>query len=444
MAEKSYKCESPNCNRKFDEYERSLTNSNNCIFHCNKDNWYELEGENKNWQISEEKREYFWKKLNESIIEQNIYRSDKLLNRYSFKNFIFPYNYGNFFPRDTLDVTNFSKISKDIYFEECVFLDNIEFSFIVFDGVVSFCDNLCSSEIMLSNCEFKTLVAIKNEKEFKGTFNFYNSKFFDEVRIENSHIRELELFSCEFNSLFNLNNSILHKIDFEYTKLKGVSSFKNTKFINKLDLSNSLISGELNLLGIEVTGINRETARIIKNSFEQQNNIIEANKFYALEMKEREKELEADLKKGKNFFEWLVFKIHGISSNHSQDWLLALFWIINFTFAIGIIENNFSMFGVNFISFIPFIFIMTISLCLSTLENIFKNIFLIFFSLISYGLYSLITCDFQLYKVVNHINPFSVMNSWDNLTFGEFLYKIIIAYLIYQLIISIRQNTRRK
>ena len=161
-------------------------------------------------------------------------------------------------------------------------------------------------------------------------------------------------------------------------------------------------------------------------------------------MKEREKELEADLKKGKNFFEWLVFKIHGISSNHSQDWLLALFWIINFTFALGTIKCSINLFGLNFISFIPFIFIIIISLRLSTLENIFKNGFLVFFSLISYGLYSLITSDFQLHKVVNHINPFSVMNSWDNLTFGEFIYKIIIAYLIYQLIISIRQNTRRK
>ena len=33
-------------------------------------------------------------------------------------------------------------------------------------------------------------------------------------------------------------------------------------------------------------------------------------------MKEREKELDSK----KDFFEWLVFKFHGLSSNHSQDW----------------------------------------------------------------------------------------------------------------------------
>lgn len=43
--------------------------------------------------------------------------------------------------------------------------------------------------------------------------------------------------------------------------------------------------------------------------------------FYALEMKEREKELNPK----KDFFEWLVFKFHGLSSNHSQDWTLVLF-----------------------------------------------------------------------------------------------------------------------
>jgi predicted membrane protein len=46
--------------------------------------------------------------------------------------------------------------------------------------------------------------------------------------------------------------------------------------------------------------------------------------------------------------------------------------------------------------------------------------------------------------VSNLINPFSIMTGKDELTFGILIYKITIAYLIYQLIISIRQNTRRK
>ena len=49
-------------------------------------------------------------------------------------------------------------------------------------------------------------------------------------------------------------------------------------------------------------------------------------------MAEREKEL----KLLKNPIEWLIFKIHSISSNHSQDWLLSLLWIFNLTILYSI------------------------------------------------------------------------------------------------------------
>ncbi len=48
-----------------------------------------------------------------------------------------------------------------------------------------------------------------------------------------------------------------------------------------------------------------------------------------------------------------------------------------------------------------------------------------------------------LNEIAKNINPFSKLNSND-MTAGLFIYKITISYLIYQFIISIRQNTRRK
>ncbi|WP_421716008.1 pentapeptide repeat-containing protein [Arcobacter arenosus] len=108
--------------------------------------------------------------------------------------------------------------------------------------------------------------------------------------------------------------------------LFGEVLFRKTKFLKGLDFSNSSFYKRNIFLGIEVNTTNRETARIIKNSFEQQNNIIEANKFYALEMKEREKELSWK----NDFFEKLIFSFHGLSSNHSQNWLLPIFWIVFF------------------------------------------------------------------------------------------------------------------
>ncbi|MFA5233286.1 MAG: hypothetical protein WC390_02720 [Sulfurimonas sp.] len=50
----------------------------------------------------------------------------------------------------------------------------------------------------------------------------------------------------------------------------------------------------------------------------------------------------------------------------------------------------------------------------------------------------------SLDTVADKINPFSIMTSKDPIAFGLLMFKITIAYLIYQFIVSVRQNTRRK
>lgn len=299
-----------------------------------------------------------------------------------------------------------------IIFRECIFNKNV-----IYKGIFS--------KIELIKCTFNDIVDfIELEKIFFLKIRF--SLFKNIVSITKSNIEKFESSLNQFSeSLFFSKISInIITLKSSYYKKIVINDIKN--FRQKEIMSDNISD--------------RETARIIKDSFEQQNNIIEANKYYALEMKKREE----DLTEGKNFFEWLVFKVHGISSNHSQDWLLALFWIMSFTFSIGTITNHFEEYHISFINLIPAFFIFIMSLIIASLEIEFKNILLIIFGFISYGLYSIISCDFNLYNVTNHINPFSVMNSWDNITFSEFIFKVIIAYLIYQLIISIRQNTRRK
>ncbi|MFY9069996.1 hypothetical protein PZQ95_07500, partial [Aliarcobacter butzleri] len=225
---------------------------------------------------------------------------------------------------------------------------------------------------------------------------------------------------------------------------------------NKIDLQNSFIPTNSSFFGLKSSkGIldvsNRETARKIKDSFEKQNNIIEANKYYALEMKEREKELEEDIREGKNIFEWLVFKIHGLSSNHSQDWTLALFWI----FIVGFIasyydfnliqnsEDKYIHYNLSSIfKTIGLIFIILFIDRLCKIKDKFINIS--YFIISSYLIYIYATEDYLLSLFSQTINPFSVMKTNDPINGIHLFFKIIIAYLIYQLIISIRQNTRRK
>ena len=66
----------------------------------------------------------------------------------------------------------------------------------------------------------------------------------------------------------------------------------------------------------------------------------------------------------------------------------------------------------------------------------------IFSSLLAIYLYT--THDIKFVLFTNTVNPFAVMTNNDTLDVIQLLFKIIIAFLIYQFIISIRQNTRRK
>ena len=148
----------------------------------------------------------------------------------------------------------------------------------------------------------------------------YGKQMLDKIR------KKLAIYQDNISAI---DNQILGKGNFSEDELEKNKEILNNLKSEKIQVENFLKTKTINNENLKPENIaNRETARIIKDSFEQQNNIIEANKFYALEMKEREKELDSK----KDFFEWLVFKFHGLSSNHSQDWTLVLFWIININF----------------------------------------------------------------------------------------------------------------
>lgn len=241
--------------------------------------------------------------------------------------------------------------------------------------------------------------------------NFESTRFKDFCDFEESIFNTIEFKNTIFEKLVTFQKTkFTENVDFYYVTFKTHSIFKNTIFQKTVNFENTLFEVDGSFYGIsskedkieDIIVSNRETARIIKNSFEQQNNIIEANRFYALEMKKREKELEIL----KNPLEWIVFKLHGISSNHSQSWLFPLFWIM-------IVSYLYILFSTKF-------------------------------NLIESFLYNLMIKKDLLNEISDLINPFSIMTSKDPITFGLLIFKIIIAYLIYQFIVSVRQNTRRK
>ncbi len=392
---------------------------------------------------------------NINLKDINYLFNDSKISKFNFYNCIFPFK---------INLREINHIEK-LVFRKCKFKDRFSIQHSEIKGILRLKDSM----FLLEN-EINSKVKIQFSKISKVDFyntifqdlaDFYQTKF-DKVNFKRTDFEKISVFSeTEFNC----------DVDFKYTKFLGKSIFRDTVIKGELNLRDAIFNDEANFLDItaksrkvynkekkkdefvgEPTAIkvaNRETARVIKNFYDNSNNIIEANRFYKLEMKEREKELEVNLKKGKNFFEWFIFKLHGISSNHSQDWLLALFWIINFGLLYSFFEyKNFYTFTRNDFLMNQFLIGLLITLlAFSLLISLIKvNKMKIIFSFFSFFLllYLNFTNDISFVNFANVLNPFSIMTGKETLTFDILIFKIIIAYLIYQLIISIRQNTRRK
>jgi len=297
-------------------------------------------------------------------------------------------------------------IEYELIFENCIFLGEVNLEKSVFENYLGFSNSIFFEGINLKDTSFDSRVSFRNV-----TLNTKN-----EFNLEETYIND----KVEFIRI--CSKDLVQREYLDYSSFyKSIEEVKEEKYLNVK---------------------NRETARIIKDSFEQQNNIIEANKYYAIEMQKMEEELKkADKVK---ISEWLIFKIHGLTSNHSQDWLLALFWILSLSFGLAFINciNEYLDTKLEYmlIDTLVYSIVIILSVFIVQKEKI-NNFYLIG---LFYLIYGFTTKDFTLYNIVNNINPFSIMTEFSELTFLTLVYKLTIAYLIYQLIVSIRQNTRRK
>jgi hypothetical protein len=409
---------------------------NKCILHCDKheeNNWFKI-NKNHNSEWDRDKVILFWQKINNDI---EVITDVKTQNKEVFEEMIKEYNYEYFkykfekviFPFsifDSLDDISFRGLNSDIdiQFIECKFLSSVDFSLLN-----------KAKNINFSNCEFFSSV------------NFENIKFDNQFFLENCVVHNnMNFINVIFTNITSFMNSEFYaELNFMHSRFDNLALFNDLKN-GKLLLGNTFFRGESNFLSMNVRVHDRETARIIKNSFEQQNNIIEANRFYALEMEKREEELDKEIKKSKNITEWLIFKIHDISSKHSQDWVLSLYWIIVITFLYSHLKVFWCQENTEYyiIPFVLNILILTFVLLEIAISKNLNIIYKAFSGLIIYFIYAFITKDVTLECFSNNINPFSIMTGHDILNFSTLIYKIIIAYLLYQFIVSIRQNTRRK
>jgi hypothetical protein len=120
---------------------------------------------------------------------------------------------------------------------------------------------------------------------------------------------------------------------------------------------------------------NRETARLIKNSFQKIGNGIESNKYKSIELSQYRKEIWKRRDIIPHFMDGMVMFFHWISSNHSKYWVLPFLWII--------IISGFTTYNLDFS--ISFNYISKYMYILTPQEDFCENSPLLFFNKISLG-----------------------------------------------------------
>ena len=250
----------------------------------------------------------------------------------------------------------------------CTFSKNIEFYGAEFNGIVfdqvSKRIKYSDSEIKINNCIFNNKFML-NENVFT-LFEIRDTTFNDKIEFKSSKVnyliiknsnflKDVDYFGSMFSSL-NIEKSIFNdfvgfekcifgiekfakvkedyseELDckvatFEYSTFQSFINFRETKFIYGLDIKNINLKQPPNFLNTEINleNTNRESFRIVKNSFDSVGNHIEANKFFRNEMEKYREELK---NKEGHIREKFVFFINKISSDYGQNYLLPLGWVI--------------------------------------------------------------------------------------------------------------------
>lgn len=262
-------------------------------------------------------------------------------------------------------------------------------------GQATIIDNIFKSDFIIYSSQIDSIEV--RDVDFEALAEFRTVVFKNKFDFEEISYKGLVLFDkCLFNT----------KAEFKYITFEKFTSFRGSVFNNGLNLDFTSCDNEINFFGI--SGLDKteskkhtsqETYRIIKNNFEKIGNKIEANKYHSLELESKRRDLEKN--KWVNMGDYIVFKLHHISSNHSTNWVLALLWII----LVG--------------------FLTTIFLHLNAAKELFINPFKAF--------------DY-LFKYIY------IGNMDDELKHNSLVFlfnKVSLGYLYYQFLTAVRKDTRK-
>lgn len=245
----------------------------------------------------------------------------------------------------------------DLFFKEKLFNDedgspskflNLTLLSSVFEKSIEL-NALTINELCVEDTEFQS------KFEIKGTtvksLNFKNSnveKVFDafESKFEKSYFYK-SIFTdfAGFERVeFGLEDKDIesYQARFIYTTFMSFSNFRSTKFLSGLDFSTVNLKQEPNFLNTYVhpKGTDRETFRIIKNSFEKSNNKIEAGNYHAREMHAYITELSFR----KNFWQLIVLYANNLLSKFGQSYIIPFSILVTFIALYSCLFNSYQKF----------------------------------------------------------------------------------------------------
>lgn len=428
------RCSFSDCNFKYNafnevdisSFEKGLFSFSNCIFDCellyttnidyfvncvfNERVYLHERKSNKNY--------YFTDCIFNNMVfieNQKDFSGDKLFIKCKFPKYIFPRN-------KDIDVPNIN-IKNTTFKNSFELVENEIHHILITDTIFSkpiYIDNKLKINLLrLDNCKLEDGFLINNKYSnhmfsikglsllgcnINGSFiardckienlNLENSIFNEKIDLVKSSLNSTNFKNTIFNNVAIFENTTFENdIHFEFTTFGKLASFKNTLFKKTLNLEDAIITNEMNFFQTNENTINvanRETARLIKYSFNKIGNTIESNKYKSLELKQYTKYIWSCEKFMLNLIlDGIVMFFHYISSNYSQNWLLPIIWI----FSIGII-TSYCISDINLSNIFKFMYIAT------SPDDFKDNAILIFFN------------------------------------------KVLLGYLYYQFLVTIRKDTK--
>ena len=239
--------------------------------------------------------------FDQCIFEDEVYIGRKGRGKYTFEESLFS---GCSFGNDLV-------IESSIFKKEVISYDNntqseffsIEISKCIFEDKVKI-NNINLVYLSVEDTEFQSKLEIKEtiaqififkNSNVSKVFDLFESNFI-KAEISKSIFNDFAGFEdVQFGSEQEKDNKEFLTI-FKYVTFMDFSSFRGAKFSSGLDFSKTNLKDTPNFLDVDVGFKNttRETFRIIKNSFDDVGNKLEANKFFAEEMAAYKEEIDAN------------------------------------------------------------------------------------------------------------------------------------------------------